>query len=150
MEKAHFCEDAEPFAICLARLSILFARSIRCLIELAQDTNITPRQITNSWAAQILAPIQVCRRTIRAISGTIISVPPKIYSSTHTIALSLNIIVSSISNLSNCQFMETHCSCSSRFSLPASLYPGREVRTYPIRESGQGRGNLNLPIVNNQ
>jgi hypothetical protein len=46
-------DDPELPAICLARLSIRLARDIRCLIELAQEIKITPRQTTNSFAAQV-------------------------------------------------------------------------------------------------
>jgi len=51
---ADSCEDnAELSDICLANLSIRLARNIRCLIELAQEIKITPRQTMNNRVAQM-------------------------------------------------------------------------------------------------
>jgi len=46
-------EGVERLFLCPASLSIRSAKNIRCLIELAQEIKITPRQTTDRATAQI-------------------------------------------------------------------------------------------------
>lgn len=132
-------EDAQQAVIRPTNTSIRLARDSRCRIELAHDINITPRQTIKSPADQVYASISSIPQ--KPANGEATSMPPKIYSTTQTTTLSLNITTSRIKLSSRTTLTELQSHKTLRPFLLPPPGPGPTPQQQPATPS------LNPPIV---